>query len=277
MTPDGFRRLLDGVPTLVKVKLQGVGEPFLSPHFFDLVEEATRRDIAPHTITNGTTLSERVVERIYASGLVEVAVSLDTPRKESFERIRAGADFDRVLAGVRRLCGHGLRRRLLVSVWATIWRDTVAETPELVRLAADLGVDSLFLNFSLWDWNDPGAARAVAGARPVGDDIYRESARRSREEAARSGLALVVLPPGAGAARSSILRCEWPWRSAFVTCDGHVTPCCKIARPADCSLGNAFTTPFRAIWNGPRYRAFRAAFLRGEPPAVCDAACSAGG
>ena len=40
MSPETFRRLLDGAPQLVKLKLQGMGEPLLSPHFFDLIAEA---------------------------------------------------------------------------------------------------------------------------------------------------------------------------------------------------------------------------------------------
>jgi hypothetical protein len=34
-------------------------------------------------------------------------------------------------------------------------------------------------------------------------------------------------------------------------------------------LGNAFTEPFEAIWDGERYQRFRAAFESDTPPDAC--------
>ena len=38
LTVDNFKKILDGIDTLMKIKLQGIGEPLLSKHFFNLID-----------------------------------------------------------------------------------------------------------------------------------------------------------------------------------------------------------------------------------------------
>lgn len=268
MSPETFRRLLDGAPQLVKLKLQGMGEPLLSPHFFDLIAEAGRRDIMTHTVSNGTTLTPGVIARLADSPLAEIQVSFDTPRKESYERIRCGADFDDTLKKLEALCAA--RRRLLVSIWAVAWDFSAPEMPELVRLAARLGVDSLFISFGLGNWGDRRVADAVGGHRPSREQI-EDAAARCRE--ADTGRTTVVVLTGSQAGGGGM--CRWPWRSAFVTWDGHVTPCCGMMDPRQFNLGNINEQTFGDIWRGPAYRKLRRRILANDLPPACCAICGA--
>jgi uncharacterized radical SAM superfamily Fe-S cluster-containing enzyme len=56
-----FRDLVDALPGLEKLTLQGLGEPLLAPDFFRMVEYATARGVRTGFNTNGTFLTpERV-------------------------------------------------------------------------------------------------------------------------------------------------------------------------------------------------------------------------
>ena len=267
MSPETFRRLLDGAPQLVKLKLQGMGEPLLSPHFFDLIAEADRRDIMTHTVSNGTTLTPGTIARLVDSPLTELQVSFDTPRKESYERIRRGTNFEDTLKKLEALCAA--RRKLLVSIWAVAWDFSAPEMPELVRLAGRLGVDSLFISFGLGNWGDRRVAEAVGGHRPSRQQIDEAAARCREADAGRTTVIVLTRPEGGGAA------CRWPWHSAFVTSDGYVTPCCGMMDPRQFNLGNINEQGFGDIWRGPAYRELRRRILANDLPPACRAICGA--
>jgi radical SAM protein with 4Fe4S-binding SPASM domain len=94
--------------------------------------------------TNGTYLDEATVRRIVESGMAFVNVSIDGGSKQTFERIRPGADFGEVIAGLRRLCAERERhngRLPVVQVNCVGMTDNLEEFPQLVRLAASAGAD----------------------------------------------------------------------------------------------------------------------------------------
>jgi radical SAM protein with 4Fe4S-binding SPASM domain len=67
--------------------------------------------------------------------------------------------------------------------------------------------------------------------------------------------------------------CTMAWDHTVVNVDGSVTPCCYL-RPdmgEAFVMGNIFETPFKSIWRGEKYRAFRAQMLtdRGQMP-ICN-------
>ncbi len=60
--------------------------------------------------------------------------------------------------------------------------------------------------------------------------------------------------------------CDMAWRKVFVALHGEVMPCCSPTRPI---FGNAFETPFEAIWNGPDYRRLREGLFSGDLTDYC--------
>jgi radical SAM protein with 4Fe4S-binding SPASM domain len=66
-------------------------------------------------------------------------------------------------------------------------------------------------------------------------------------------------------------QCKWPWRGAYITSDGFVTPCCENGSdPSRINFGNIFERPFDEIWNSAEYQSFRRelASTTGRP-AIC--------
>src|SRR5215212_6540207 len=141
-----FLALLDGLPELRKLTLQGLGEPLLSPHLLDMVGHAAARRIEVGFNTNGTLLTRPIADRLVAAGLGWLHVSLDGATAATYEEVRHGTDlrprpgqFERVLSNLRGLVaargGSGQPRIQLVFV---AMRRNVEELPALVELAADL-------------------------------------------------------------------------------------------------------------------------------------------
>src|SRR4030043_358357 len=94
-----FRRLEDPFTRTRHVHLQGWGEPFLHPNFFDMVAIAKRAGCRVGTTTNGMCLDADHLVRIIDSGLDVIAFSL-AGTDERNDIIRKGTRLDKVLKGM---------------------------------------------------------------------------------------------------------------------------------------------------------------------------------
>ncbi|HEX8632204.1 MAG TPA: radical SAM protein, partial [Catenuloplanes sp.] len=141
-----FHRIVDEVPGLRRLTLQGLGEPLLSPYLVDMLRLATGRGITVGFNSNATLLTRARADELVDTGADWLHVSLDGATAATYQAVREGADFDTV---VRNLAGLVAAKRAAGS--ATPWirvvfvamRDNVAELPALVRLLAGIGVDEL--------------------------------------------------------------------------------------------------------------------------------------
>ena len=109
---------------------------------------------------------------------------------------------------------------------------------------------------ALWGDAGPDAAdvfsEAAVVARDVGVDLRLPAVETHETERTRA-------TPG----------CDWPWRSAYVTHDSKVQPCCMIMGTQRAVLGDISRDDFASVWANERYRRFRERLLGDEPPEVC--------
>jgi radical SAM protein with 4Fe4S-binding SPASM domain len=288
MSFETFRSIVDDLPDLEQVTLQGLGEPLLAPDLFRMIEYASSRGIRMGFNTNGTLLSRDRARRLVDAGLHWLHVSLDGASRETYEGIRRGSDFDRVrtnihgLVEVKRELGADRPRVQLVFV---AMRRNIAELPDLVRLAADWGVESIWvqnLSHSFSDTDPAGAYRKIRTFAAT-EALWRDAesgveGRRWFDEASELAAELGVdlrLPRLDEASPTPLLAagepgCDWPWRSSYVTHDGVVQPCCMVMGSDRAELGRVDeSTGFRAVWENERSQAFRAALKTALPPDVC--------
>jgi MoaA/NifB/PqqE/SkfB family radical SAM enzyme len=292
---DEFTALVAQLPDLRRAVLQGVGEPLLNRDLSQMIAHLKSRGVYTVFNTNAALLTRRRQIELIESGLDELRVSLDGSTPETYLRVRGIAAFERVTANVTEM----VRTRAelgaetpRISIWMTAMRETLHELPDLVDLAAELGVDEVYLQRLVF-WGEGMATRdqsvyataqtagnAAAGAwRDTADAIITEAERR----AARRGISL----RGADAAspRTSLIdradvsepepwrACSRPLRLAYITAQGTALPCC-IAPFTDAPfeslrLGNYLEDGVAAVWHGAAYARFREQLYSSEPPASC--------
>ena len=157
MSIDTFMGLLDDLPTVRRVTLQGLGEPLLAPDLEAMIAEAVRRGIEVGFNTNGTLLTRDRSERLVAAGLHWLHVSIDGARPETFAAIRQGGRLATVVANLRQLIAVRLaadRHTPHVQLNTVVMRRNVEELQDIVRLAADIGVDRLWVQGLSHDFDD---------------------------------------------------------------------------------------------------------------------------
>lgn len=278
-----FRQLLDALPDLRRVTLQGLGEPLMAPDLMAMIAEATGRGIEVGFNTNATLLTRAKAAELVDVGLGWLHISIDGATAATYEAIRDRARFERVAANVAGLVEvmreKGASRPLLRAVFVA-QRSNYAELPALVRLVARWGLPELRVQNLSHDFSDTHPAGGYAAIRRYAeaealwgaarDDalvVFEHASRLADELGVRLRLPEVEAP--AATREPGMPGCDWPWDSAYVTHDGKVQPCCMIMGTDRSVLGDVGREDFAAVWSGDAYQRFRARLLSYEPPDVC--------
>ncbi len=279
---DEFEALVDQMPDLQRAVLHGVGEPLLNRDLPAMIAFLHGRGVYTVFNTNAALLTRRRQVELIDSGLDELRVSLDSSTPETYFRIRGIPAFDRVLsnvAGFRRTRAELRSQKPRTSLWVTALRENLHELPDIIDIAARLGVDEVYLQRMVF-WGE--------GLATADQSLYLQQEaeiERVIAEAERRATLNGVTLRGADAStpRATLVEreasaepwraCSRPLRLAYVTAQGTALPCC-IAPFTDAPfdsmrLGNYLRDGVEAVWNGDAYREFRSRLYSSDPPPTC--------
>lgn len=268
MSFDNFRKIIDNIPTLLRVTIQGMGEPLLAPDFLKMVNYAARKDIDVTTTLNATFIDEAIARKIVESGISRIYISLDGATRETYEKIRVGADFEKTLNGIRNLI-HARKKKgePFVDLWMVGVGDNITELPQMVDLAIELGVDSLSLQPDITFWGKE-EFRGKMKEKSLSNKAEEVSLiiKEAREKAKTKGLNFIYIRKTRFTPEKP---CIWPWQDGFIATDGRMVPCCLLADPEIANFGNTLETPFREIWNGEKIKKLRKTIKEGNFTHYC--------
>jgi radical SAM protein with 4Fe4S-binding SPASM domain len=284
MSFETFRDLVDELPEVRVVTLQGLGEPLMAPDLFEMIQYCKSRGIACGFNSNATLLTRQVSERLIDSGPDWLHFSLDGASKETYEFVRDHANWDVVERNINRFVAimreRGAKRPQL-SLVMVLMRFNFRDLPAVVERAAEWGIPRVRAQNLSHDFSDaPTDAyeaiadfvsdQSVVGMSGAETDEVLEKARRV---AAKRGVSLRL--PSMSEQRPDVkiegrtVGCAWPWRSAYVTHDGTVQPCCMVMGSDRARLGSIKDASFAEVWHNEDYRKFRDGLMNGRPHAVC--------
>jgi MoaA/NifB/PqqE/SkfB family radical SAM enzyme len=277
-----FRDLVAQLPDLRRAVLQGVGEPLLNRDLAPMVAHLKERDVYTVFNTNAALLTRRRQVELVHSGLDELRVSLDGSTPETYLKIRGIPAFERVidnLAEMVRTRAELASATPRISIWMTALRENLGELPDVVDLAARLGVDEVYLQRLVF-WGEGLATSdqsVYVSALAEAELIIAEAERRAEvrgvqlrgADAMSPRASLIERPPADEPWRG----CSRPLRLAYITAQGTALPCC-IAPFTDAPfegfrLGDYLKDGIAAVWHGEDYQRFRYQLYSSEPPAAC--------
>ena len=273
--PELFDRLRPIFPKLLRGYLFGLGEPLLNPHLVDYIRAMAEAGVDVQFNTNATLIDDAMADAIAAAGAASVTVSIDGATAGTYESIRRGAKFERVMRGLRALTAASRRHgKPEINLSIVAMRSNIEELPLLVELGAELGIKTLHVEPLLrqvegtpldehYDRENLGLAPHSGEAFDAAIDKARAAGIHfsSRFADERAHFDFVE------AAR--YLRVDWtcsePWATVWVTSAGEVRTCCLNG----VSFGNLFEKTFDEIWNGAAYTRFREQHARRETAEGC--------
>lgn len=280
-----FEALLDAMPDLQELHLQGLGEPMLHPHFFDMVTMAAGRGIRVSANTNLTLLTPARAARCVDSGLAALSVSLDGATAATYESIRLKASFGKVVRNLGRLmqaraaAGSALEVRGVM----VLMRHNAPELSALLRLLHAHGVPELLVQRLSSDLRQPELPARYIPIRdyvheheiaphelPALQGLFEEAKALAQELGMRVYLPRLTPRTDAAPATAAGPRCGWPWEQLYITAAGELLPCCMVASADRASFGNVFEPGgLSGRWHGEVARDFRQALAADQPPSVC--------
>jgi MoaA/NifB/PqqE/SkfB family radical SAM enzyme len=278
---DTFTRLVDGFPAIKELHLQGLGEPMMHPRFFDMVHYAVARGILVSTNSNMTLMTEARAREVVVSGLHELSVSIDAASAAVYEWVRTGASFSKVLRNIKRVVAEKAAQQAAhphIRIVMVLMRRNLSELADMVRLAARLDIDDVFVQRLCHDFAESSLPAYYRSMRDFVDEEAlgdRDEENVERAFAAARTLAHTLkvtlrLPPvQKSEPQQGGRRCHWPWRGAYLSYQGVAMPCCMVATPDRAQLGSMARDGVEPVWNGRAYADFRDALESSEPPEIC--------
>jgi len=145
---DAFRKLAPAFGKTGHVHLQGWGEPFLHPQFFEMAAIAKAAGCRVGTTTNGMLLNRDKITRMIESGMDLIAFSLaGTGKKNDF--IRKGTNLKKVLETIRALDAEKKARcsaKPEIHMAYMLLRSGMDDLENLPSLLGDMGVSQVVVS-----------------------------------------------------------------------------------------------------------------------------------
>ncbi len=284
MSWDLFTRIVDQVPNIARVVLHGVGEPMLVKDLPRMIRYLKDRGAYVLFNTNGTVLTAKKGRELSESGLDELRVSLDAADARTFLLIRGKDYFNRIVRNVRAFTEMQAREGLerpKVSLWLTGLKETIAQLPDFVRIAHEIGVKEVYLQRLVF-CEDAPVGMATPDQALFERLTQTEAAHLAAAEVQAAALGISFNASGATEPGESLARkadtnpwslCRRPWAVMYFTANGRALPCCIAPFSQhgyeNYTLGDATQQTLREIWNGRAYQDFRAALQSNAPPKSC--------
>ncbi len=267
MSFSDFKEIIDNNKFLLKIKLQGMGEPFLNKELIEMARYARSKGIYVVTTTNGSVFNEKNIEDILTSpSFNEVIISIDGATKSTFELIRSKSKFERVIEGTNRFIEKKkdflFNEEIDIIAWTVIQKDNWEERYKIIDLCANLKFETLVFQMNLGSWgreNWNGNQNKMIGA-----DLSETEQLKKYAESKNIKFRMY---------EDNILKkgeiCSWPFEAMYVDVKQNVVPCCVIGNSQIISMGNLKISNHFEIWNANDYKEFRNSFIENNIYGVC--------
>lgn len=138
-TPDALRVIEQVSSYAHPILVLSGGEPLFRKDLFTIASYAVQKGLLVALASNGTLITPEVAEKIRASGIRRVAISLDgadAPTHDAFRGLPGS--FQAALRGLRNVQEVGVS----TQINTTVTRHNAHQLPALLELALELGVDA---------------------------------------------------------------------------------------------------------------------------------------
>jgi len=262
-----FVQILDGLPGLLGINLQGLGEPTMNKGLFKMASEARRRKIYVFTVTN-LNLPEKMLHKLADSEFDAINISIESVDPEKYAWYRRGGDIRTVVRNLGLLGDLKKKngRAFSVGLWATMTEETIGSIESIFEFAHRSGVIERIQTVFLTD--------KVSHASKYEDALHVQQVADRRVKAGKVRAALHSLSREYGIFASHVEgKCPWPWFSVFINAQGLLSPCCYIKEYQNPKWGNVAEGNIAMVWHGPEWDKLREGLVTGKPHRTC-AGCS---
>ena len=282
---EAFTNLVPAFATTKLVYLQGWGEPFTHPQFFEMVRLAKQAGCLVGTTSNGTLLDRDSIARLISEGLDIIGFSL-AGVDEKNDRIRRGTRIMKVLECIEEIKRAKLKyvsAKPAIHIAYMLLRSGLDELEKLPEFLGHAGADQTVVSALSFVASPEMESESILS---TGEKEYSDLKQRLiqiKDESAKSGSEVhfhIVSP-----VQDQFSCSENIPLAVVVGSDGSVSPCVMKQIPVkgenyfysngqkqlqkNFSFGDIHTDSLNAIWHRKEYRQFVRSFQKDKAPHIC--------
>ena len=251
--------------------LQGWGEPLLNPNIIEMIEIAKKAGCSVGLTTNGLLLQDFAKDLAKFTDIV--AISIASPNPEIHKKIRK-CELSELVEGIESLSKARRNGKPKIVITTIMFKDTVKDLPDLVRLAKNCGADEVIANNL--DYIPTGELFGLEVFSERENSEIAKDVENAKKLAEELGVNLVVRPLKL---EECVVCAENPVKNCLITVNGDIAPCVyahlptksetiqrvfkgEVIRVRKLYFGNLKKESFKDIWKSRRYKNFRNTFVR---------------
>jgi MoaA/NifB/PqqE/SkfB family radical SAM enzyme len=261
-----FRKIAEQVfPKTRFLYLSCATEPMMNKEFASFVRVAGEYKV-PFTsfCTNGQLIREEVIQACIDTGQSEIIFSIDGATAETYEEIRRGGKWGRLIEKLDLLATMKQRAKVekpVTRINFTCMLSNIHELPAMVRLASDHAASSLHVRHLLAYSDEQNSYREQMTYLKVFNSVAEEA----KSEASARGIDLFLPDPVAtrrqntgktcvtdASQMEANSYCVLPWVQGIISWNGDYRICSTHRK-----LGNFNEQNFDDIYDGPKMRDIR--------------------
>jgi MoaA/NifB/PqqE/SkfB family radical SAM enzyme len=271
MTYEEFKGILDQFPHLAWAGLTGIGSQFLNPDYLKMLKYCKDRHAIVELWEHMNDLKENDLQALVDYGVDFFFISSYGATKKTYEKIVVGGKFDEAIKNIKRLIEIKKEKKSflpLLNFHYIVQRDNIHEVIPFIDMIASLNTEVGEILFT----------QLLHPFKEIEDLCVRiddELAEKIRQKAKETGIMINFSAAVPRNSEKAPVNCCIEYIMPFIFADGNVSVCCgtnennQREHQKAVSLGNAFKTPFREIWNSQKYKDLRKKIRNGEFPAAC--------
>lgn len=264
LTFENFRKIVDQFPSLKWVNLTGEGDAFLNKEYIKMISYLKEKEVMVYLVDSFDFIDKNTAEQLVNVGVDGIYVSMDAATKETYEKIKVGCNFERVVKNIKTLIeikkekGSPIPELCFRYVITTL---NYQEAPKYIELVRNFGTRK-----ELGDGSKMHFVGLLAFPEiekyympEIPEDTQKELMDKKKEISDGIDVVFAHTEPDVF---PSINRCL-AWMEPYIMMGGYVLPCCAVLMSNQREylrkhcLGNIFEKPFEEMWNSERYRTFR--------------------
>jgi MoaA/NifB/PqqE/SkfB family radical SAM enzyme len=285
LSMEAFTNLVPAFATTKLVYLQGWGEPFTHPQFFEMLRRAKEAGCLVGTTSNGTLLNRDIIARLINDGLDIIGFSL-AGVDETNDRIRKGTRIKKVLECIEEI--HRAKQKYVsdapaIHIAYMLLRSGLDELEKLPEFLSYTGADQTVVSSLSFVVNPAMESESGLFTGAKGYSELKQRLIQIKDEAAKSDTEVhfhIISP-----VQNQFSCSENIPRAVVVGSDGSISPCVMKQIPVNgenfsysggqkqlhknLSFGNIHTDSLNTIWHRKEYRLLDRSFRKEKAPNIC--------
>jgi len=243
-----FKKIVDQFPQLKWIGLTGIGESYCNPEYPKMLEYIKKKGIYVENFDSFSFITDEQMKQMVDLSMDKIYVSLDAGTKETYEKIRVNAKWDKVIRNIKYLDSYKKEKN---SYFPEIWfhfivsKENKHEMIKYLDMIDNLNIDVKKVQFTL----------VLHGYKEIKDKITTLSEEEKKNVVKHAQSLGLIATFNVDTVSPTIPKTDCTaWTMPFVFVDGTMINCCSMNEQNDrpwqreTSIGNLIKNDINEFW-----------------------------